>query len=168
MRKPQRVHQLSDATTKENINPLTGELCQPPSKKRKPSIPSVLTCKTIASSSKSTLKSSKLSSGKDRKDKGKKRKLVVMDAPDENQEHEFDSAVSSITLLGNRKAYEFTVMPLADVTQAYDESEASRSFNAAGETLKDEVAETKTIALVKDNGASKVVCHLPSFVRAVY
>lgn len=32
------------------------------------------------------------------------------------------------TALGNRRAYEFTVMPLADVTQAYDEGDAARAI----------------------------------------
>ena len=32
------------------------------------------------------------------------------------------------TVLGNRRAYEFTVMPLADVTQAFDEGEAARAI----------------------------------------
>ena len=36
------------------------------------------------------------------------------------------------TALGNRRAYEFTVMPLANVTQAYDENEATRAFARAG------------------------------------
>ncbi|GJJ15030.1 hypothetical protein Clacol_009304 [Clathrus columnatus] len=136
-RKAQHI-QPSDATTKENVNPLTGELfeSQPPLKKRKPSSTSVLKTKVIASSSKSSSKHRKPSAGKERKERGKKSTTLGSNVI---HQYEFDTSVAPITALGNRKAYEFTVTPLADVTQAYDESEALRSLNAVARNLESEM-----------------------------
>lgn len=158
LRKPQRAHEHSDSTTKENVNPLTGELfdSQPPLKKRKPSSTTVLKSKAIASSSKSASKPAKSLTGKERKEKGKRRKLAVLETIGK-QEH-INSEIASITALGNRKSYEFTVMPLADVTRAYDESEAAPSANVHDprDLENGESENTNFVAIVGNTALHKV------------
>ncbi|KAF8587205.1 hypothetical protein K439DRAFT_1659210 [Ramaria rubella] len=130
-RKPNVHLESTKPATKENINPLTGLSfdAQPPLKKRKPSSSSALKVKPLPSSSKPGSKLRKLSSATGiSKAKGKKKMVLsVSEAKnvlDGNEEQ-------SRTALGNRRAYEFTVMPLANVTQAYDETEATRCMSRA-------------------------------------
>ena len=128
----------SAPATKENVNPLTGLSfnSQPPLKKRKPSSSSALKAKPLPSSSKITSKSKRfLSSNNNSKDKGKKR-AVLGSSGSRNTGGctiglDTSEAEQLQTALGNRRAYDFTVMPLANVTQAYDESEAIRAFTQA-------------------------------------
>jgi hypothetical protein len=123
----------SDSTlsTKENVNPLTGIAfdSQPPLKKRKPSSSSALKVKPLPSSSKIVSKSKKLSSSSSSKEKGRKRAVLGYSGNlNAARRAESGEAEQLQTALGNRRAYEFTVMPLADVTQAYDEGEATRAI----------------------------------------
>ncbi|KAF8524353.1 hypothetical protein BU17DRAFT_84947 [Hysterangium stoloniferum] len=135
-RKP-RPHHNSHSTTKENINPLTGLPfdTQPPLKKRKPSPSSALKVKALSSSSKSGAKTKKLSSLREAKEKGKKRAVLGTSGNRNKGTAAGDNSSDteqSLSSLGNRRAYEFSVMPLADVTQAYDEREALRSAVQTG------------------------------------
>ncbi|KAF8491119.1 hypothetical protein JB92DRAFT_3147740 [Gautieria morchelliformis] len=122
------LRDLPAPATKENVNPLTGLSFDsgPPLKKRKPSSSSALKVKPFPSSSKITSKSKRLPSSKD---KGKKRAVLGTSgnrhATGSTDGFNASDAEQSQTALGNRRAYEFTVMPLANVTQAYDESEAT-------------------------------------------
>jgi hypothetical protein len=128
---------LSAPATKENVNPLTGLSfdSEPPLKKRKPSSSSALKAKHFASSSKITSRSKKLPSSSNSKDKGKKRAVLGTSGNRRatGSTNGFNSSETEQlqTALGNRRAYEFTVMPLADVTQAYDESEATAAIAQA-------------------------------------
>lgn len=133
------LHDPPVTATKENVNPLTGLSfdAQPPAKKRKPSSSSALKVKPLPSSSKPVSKSKKLSLSSNGKDKGKK-KAVLGSSGNRNAAERVDGLGGSEaehlrTALGNRRAYDFTVMPLANVTQAYDEGEATRAMARARE-----------------------------------
>ncbi|KAJ7065001.1 hypothetical protein C8F01DRAFT_1021806 [Mycena amicta] len=103
---------------KENLNPVTGEQCAVPSKKRKTNI---LATKPIVTKKK---KDDKSVSVKPRKDAGrskgtgkKNRRVSPLPKLDEEQQ----GAVANLVQTDiDSRCYELTVSPLADVTQAYD------------------------------------------------
>jgi len=127
-RKGLRPRPRPESSTKENINPLTGECfdSQAPVKKRKPSSSSALKVKALPSTSKPLSKPRKMSPSASGKVKGKKR-AVLGSKVDKNAQCDASDEQTTLTVLGNSRSYDFTVMPLADVTQAYDESEAIRA-----------------------------------------
>lgn len=129
------------AITKENINPLTGFAfdSQPPLKRRKPSSSSALKVKPLPSK---PSKSKRFSSTNTGKEKGKRKAVLGTIGSKNNSEcldtlHETE--VEQLrTALGNRNAYDLTVMPLADVTQAYTETETASAISHFGKCALDE------------------------------
>lgn len=149
----------SAPATKENVNPLTGlSFNSQPLKKRKPSSSSALKVKPLPSSSKMISKSKRLHSSNNHKDKGKKRVVLgsseSRNAADCTMGVDSNETEQSQTALGNRRAFEFTVMPLANVTQAYDESEATRAFSQASLPAVDE--DPSSVNMVIDAVAEEV------------
>lgn len=156
-RKSKAPSNSSTPATKENVNPLTGLAfdSQPPLKKRKPSSSSALKAKPLPS--KIASKSKKLLSSGNSKEKGKKRAVLGASGDRNTADHPNSSETDQLqTALGNRRAYEFTVMPLANVTQAYDEGEATRATSQANICTLGADLSSETMAIDEAEATEKV------------
>ncbi|CAK5274636.1 unnamed protein product [Mycena citricolor] len=116
---------LSPVIEKENINPLTGEPCVPPSMSKKRKTSQVLATKDVLTKKHKEDKvegkkiRSKKDSGKSSRKASSKKPRRVPTLPKLDEE---DGAARERLMHADiaSRCYELTVVPLADVTEAYD------------------------------------------------